>query len=348
MNIVIDQSINSAATSFPAGVRLVRLATEAINAQAVREADGLFITTRTRVDQALVQGSRLKFIASAASGEDHLDTEWLKSQGIQWASARGANAMACAQYVLATVAALQAMNKLAQGALRVGVIGVGAVGSLVVKHFECLGFEVLVSDPPRSEQEPNFYSTPLDEWRDLDCVCVHVPLTQKELANQPYPTYHLINDAFLRQQKSGCVILNAARGEVIDEQALLANPHCHYCLDVWAKEPDINRAVLDRALLATPHIAGYSQQAKQNAFIQVFNQASRFFAWSECQNIQAPLQTELSIALHANNSWQQQVLACYDPSVDDQAMRQAFNQNPSNTAATFSTLRKNYRLRQEF
>ena len=168
--------------------------------------------------------------------------------------------------MLYCIAALQQNGYLQLNNPRAGVIGVGHVGSKVVYALQNLGYTVLQNDPLRAQRENNFAHTPLVQFKDLDLICLHTPLT----TNVPYPTYHLLEQTFLQRQKHNCILLNAGRGAVIDSQELLSNgKHLHWCFDVWENEPNINLDVLRYTTIATPHIAGHSAQAKQHATIML-------------------------------------------------------------------------------
>lgn len=217
----------------------------------VRDADALIIRTRTRCDEALLGGSRVRLIATATIGYDHIDRNYCDTHGIVWRNAPGCNAAAVAQYVE------EALDETYDGMPQrrtIGVVGVGHVGSLVVEMARRKGYTVLQNDPPRG------IGVSLEEIaRQSDVVTFHTPLTREGA----YPTYHLCDEAFLGQCRPGALIINAARGGVVDEQALLRSGH-PYVIDCWEGEPNLQPEVLAAARLATLHIAGYSIQGKIN------------------------------------------------------------------------------------
>ena len=217
---------------------------EEIDATTVRDADVLVVRTRTKVNEALLSGSRVRLVCTATIGFDHIDTAYCASQGIRWMSCPGCNAQAVCDYIE------EALNELdARGTI--GVVGVGHVGSLVAQMAERRGMKVLLNDPPKN------IGVSLDFIaQKCDIITFHVPLDKS--------TYHLCDEAFLSQCKQGALIINAARGGVVDEQALLRSGH-PYILDTWENEPDINPDVLARAQRASMHIAGYSVEGKRNA-----------------------------------------------------------------------------------
>lgn len=221
----------------------------------VRDASALLVRTRTRCNASLLEGSAVRLVATATIGTDHIDMRYCAKHGITVASAPGCNAAAVAQYV---GAALHALSLDRQDAT-LGVIGVGHVGSLVAEDGRRAGMRVLLSDPPREAAEGPAGFTPLPELLAAsDVVTLHIPLWPE---NRDFA-----DAAFFSQMRPGASFFNASRGEVVDEDALLAaRPRLDkLVLDVWKNEPAINRALLAAADIATPHIAGYSIQGKIN------------------------------------------------------------------------------------
>lgn len=221
----------------------------------VRDASALLVRTRTRCNASLLEESAVRLVATATIGTDHIDMRYCAKHGITVASAPGCNAAAVAQYV---GAALHALSLDRQGAT-LGVIGVGHVGSLVAEVGRRAGMRVLLSDPPREAAEGPAGFTPLPELLAAsDIVTLHIPLWPE---NRDFA-----DAAFFSQMRPGASFFNVSRGEVVDEDALLAaRPRLDkLVLDVWKNEPAINRALLAVADIATPHIAGYSIQGKIN------------------------------------------------------------------------------------
>lgn len=232
-----------------------RLPGREIGPDDVRDASALLVRTRTRCNASLLAGSAVRLVATATIGTDHIDMRYCAKHGITVASAPGCNAAAVAQYV---GAALHALSLDRQGAT-LGVIGVGHVGSLVAEVGRRAGMRVLLSDPPREAAEGPAGFTPLPELLAAsDVVTLHIPLWPE---NRDFA-----DAAFFSQMRPGASFFNASRGEVVDEDALLAaRPRLDkLVLDVWKNEPAINRALLTVADIATPHIAGYSIQGKIN------------------------------------------------------------------------------------
>ena len=225
-------------------VDICPLKPEEIDASSVRDADVLVVRTRTRIDESLLRESHVRLVCTATIGFDHIDTAYCDAHGIRWISCPGCNAQAVCDYIE------EVLNEL-KVAGTIGVLGVGHVGSLVARMAAQKGFKVLLNDPPKG------IGVSLDEIaRKCDIVTFHVPLDSK--------TYHLCDEAFLKKSKPGALIINAARGGVVDERALIHSGH-PFVLDTWENEPRINTDVLAQAQLASMHIAGYSVEGKRNA-----------------------------------------------------------------------------------
>ena len=233
-------------------VDICPLRPEQIDAEAVRQADVLVVRTRTQVNKSLLSGSQVRLVCTATIGFDHIDTEFCDRQGIRWISCPGCNAQAVCDYVEEAIEEIKNEKlKIKNSSLTLGVVGVGHVGSLVAQMAERKGLKVLLNDPPKG------IGVSLDEIaQNSDIITFHTPLDKS--------TYHLCDETFLQQCKPGALIINAARGGIVDEQALLSSGH-PYILDTWENEPDINAEVLAKAQLATMHIAGYSVEGKRNA-----------------------------------------------------------------------------------
>ena len=228
---------------------------EKIDTSAVHDADILIVRTRTKVDEHLLKGSNVQLVCTATIGFDHIDTSYCESRGIRWLSCPGCNAQAVCDYIE------EAIDEFVQTAsptlpLTIGIVGVGHVGSKVAEMAERKGMKVLLNDPPKG------IGVSLDKiGRNSDIITFHVPLTKYP---HQYPTFHLCDESFLNLCKPGALIINAARGSIVDEAALVRSRY-PYIIDTWEGEPDINPAVLNGAFRASMHIAGYSVEGKRNA-----------------------------------------------------------------------------------
>lgn len=271
MRVVADRHIPyleevAASRLSDGGVEWVFVEPQAITREVLMDADALLIRTRTRCNEALLHGTRVQFIATATIGFDQIDTAYCERQGITWTNSPGCNAQGVCDYVETVLANLvpDAANK------TLGIVGVGHVGRLVAEMAQRRGFKVLLCDPPRAEKEGTEGFVALDEIeRRCDIITFHTPLTR----DGKYPTWHLEKCELLRPD---ALIINAARGGVVDEEALLraGNP-C--VIDCWEGEPNIRTATLEKAIFATYHIAGYTRRGKYNASQMVLSALCKHF-----------------------------------------------------------------------
>ena len=237
-------------------VDIYPLKPEEIDASSVQDADILVVRTRTKVDESLLRGSKVRLVCTATIGFDHIDTAYCEAHGIRWTSCPGCNAQAVCDYIEESLSELKAAGT-------IGIVGVGHVGSLVAQMAQRKGFRVLLNDPPKG------IGVSLNEIaRNSDIITFHVPLDQT--------TYHMCDEAFLSKCNPGALIINAARGGVVDEKALLHSGH-PFVLDTWENEPDIDMDVLSHARLASMHIAGYSVEGKRNASQMCLDEIAKQF-----------------------------------------------------------------------
>ncbi|MDR3490663.1 MAG: 4-phosphoerythronate dehydrogenase [Gammaproteobacteria bacterium] len=342
MKIVADENIPNVKHYFGFADELILKKGRKINAADLVDADMLLVRSVTKVNQELLEESAVRFVGSATSGIDHLDTKWLDQAGIVWAYAKGCNATAVVEYVICVIAALQKMDILPIKKLRAGVVGAGEIGAQVVTQLEQLNFSVIQHDPIRAMNEKDFLSTPLEDFKDLDLISFHTPLILDGL----FPTYHMIKSKFLLQQKKNCILINTSRGEVIDTSDLLEYGQSLYlCLDVWESEPTINLQLLETALIATPHIAGYSVQSKLRGIEMIYKAACELniIPTTEMSAIEFPKQKNLFLPEKAD--WQDTVLSVFDPRITSDHMKKILL---GDSKITFDDLRKEFYQRNEF
>jgi erythronate-4-phosphate dehydrogenase len=343
MKIVADSHIPYVEKYFGGYGELVLRAGRDINHSDVSDADILLVRSITPVNQALLENSAVKFVGSVTAGSDHLERAWLNQVGIPWYVARGFNAPPVADYVIGVIAALQRKQLLSQYHAKAAVIGVGRVGSLVVERLKLLGFSVTLSDPIRAQAENDFLHQALEEIADVDLIILHVPLT----SDGPYPTHHFIDKHFLKRQKPGCVLLNASRGAVINSQELKVHgTHLRWAFDVWEHEPSIDKAVLEHAAIATPHIAGYSVQSKMRGIEMIYRIA--------CETKIIPPQTVIALEMPhqqltfagSQHHWQDIVMGVFNPLVMTGMMRTVILPE-ENTGELFDIMRNKFNYRHE-
>ncbi|MBO5216250.1 MAG: 4-phosphoerythronate dehydrogenase [Alistipes sp.] len=260
MKFVIDSAIPYISGVLEPYGEVVYLPGKDFTPADVRDADALIIRTRTRCDASLLEGSRVRLIATATIGFDHIDFEWCNAHNIKVVTAAGCNAAGVLQWVSAALAMLSETGGLLPEKTTLGIVGVGNVGSLVERYTRAWGFRVLRCDPPRQQREGGDF-LPLEQvLQQSDIVTLHTPLDAT--------TYHMINHETLSLMRSDAVLINASRGEVAATDALLATDRPLF-IDVWENEPNIDEKLLHKAVVATPHIAGYSAQGKANATAMV-------------------------------------------------------------------------------
>lgn len=273
--ICVDADIPWLDDRLDSHARVRRLSQDEFTATSVRDADALMIRTRTRCGAPLLQGSSVKCIATATIGMDQFDLPWCERAGIQVSNAPGCNAPAVAQYVWSAI--LHSGYK-AEG-LRLGIVGCGHVGSIVAEWGKRLGARVMVSDPPLQQagERTDINFMPLQQLAaQCDVLTVHTPYTR----TGAHPTHHLIDASVIASMPRGSLFINAARGPVSDNAALLPalrSNHIKAAIDCWEGEPRIDLEVLRLAQIATFHIAGYSRQGKQRATRMALDAIARFF-----------------------------------------------------------------------
>lgn len=315
-----------------------------ITPEVMSDIDILLTRTRTRCDRRLLDHSRCSLIATATIGTDHIDLDYCRSRGITVANAPGCNAPAVAQYVLASIS-----SRLLPGetfaSKRLGIIGVGNVGSILSRWARGLGMSVLLNDPPKTAADPSLkgYCDLSRIAEEADIISVHTPLTR----NGAFPTYHLIDNSFLDSTRRKPFIINAARGEVTDTTALKrhlkSGKISGVAIDCWEGEPDIDTSLLQQAAIATPHIAGYSAEGKIRATKMILSalitHLRQQFGINEISSDQ------LLSTLPAIGETPEIItpdMLRYDIAADTRDLKSA-----SDTATTFERLRNNYPLRSE-
>lgn len=303
----------------------------------VKDADALIIRTRTQCNRELLQGSRVQFIATATIGFDHIDTEYCHEAGITWTNAPGCNSASVAQYLQSTLLLINLLKGKNLSEMTIGIVGVGNVGIKVAKVARELGMRVLLNDLPREEKEgsTNFCSLQFLA-EECDVITFHVPLYKEG----KYKTFHLADENFFQSLKRKPVIINTSRGEVIDTNALLkvldSRIISDAIIDVWEHEPEINRELLDKVFIGTPHIAGYSADGKANATRMSLDAICKFFQIEADYKINAP--APASPIIHAKNH-EEAILQIYNPVEDSTRLK--------NQPEQFETLRGDYPLRRE-
>jgi len=277
LKIITDDKIPFLKGVLEPYVDVVYLPGAKITAPDVKDADAIFTRTRTKCDASLLENSRVKLIATATIGYDHIDTAYCDAAGIRWVNAPGCNSGSVQQYLTAVITTLAHKRKLKLSDLTTGIIGVGNVGSKVALVARTLGMRVLLNDPPRADREGHEAFTSLGQLLpECDIVTCHTPLTKEP----PYPTYHLASDDFFNRMKKGSIFINTSRGPVTDSQALkqaITTKLSACILDVWEDEPHPDASLLAETFIGTPHIAGYSSDGKANGTAACIREFRDFF-----------------------------------------------------------------------
>lgn len=311
--------------------------------------DVLLVRSVTRVDEQLLGGSPVRFVGTATAGVDHIDISWLQRRGIGFAAAPGANANSVVEYVLAAIAAVDDyLERLLSGG-RVGIVGYGHVGSLLARRLQALGIASLHCDPWLA-QGALAAPASLAEVLACDVLCLHPSLTTAD----PWPSRHLLGPEALRTLGQQQLLINASRGPVLADDALLARlrqpdpPRC--VLDVWEFEPAVPPALLECVQFGTPHIAGYSHDAKLAATVMLAKALSEQMQLGSAEvasGAPAPL-LELPSELLGADLLRHLCRLRYDLEADDRRLRAAVLGAPASDArAAFDRLRKDYLLRRE-
>jgi len=355
MKIIADANIPFVQECFSSIGDVEAVGGREITPDIVADADVLLVRSITPVFADLLTGSKVRFVATATIGFDHIDVDFLRHNYIGFASAPGSNANSAAEYVIAGLLEVGQKHNISLEGKSIGIIGVGNVGSRVAKKCQALGMEVLLNDPPLYRQTDDAKYLPIQELFNCDFITLHTPLTFEGIDK----TFHLADKDFFESLKKGCVFVNASRGGVVDGEALKAAIQSGrlraVVLDVWENEPNIDTALLEMVDIGTPHIAGYSLDGKIDGMIMIYNSVCEYFGtepeFSAGDFLPEP---EVKIVQLSQDSGNQQnalletVRKIYRIDRDDRMLRQILDEPAENRGRFFDKLRKNYPVRREF
>ena len=366
LRILADENIPGLEQSLAGLGDLRRCAGGDITADELRAIDVLLVRSVTRVDAQLLRHSSLRFVGSCTTGIDHVDTDALRRAGIAFAHAPGANARSVVEYVFSALCWLALNRQLNLPACSVGIVGLGQIGGRLYRMLSAAGLRCMAYDPFVSAGGDVRQVSSLEQVLQADVVTLHTPLTRAGA----HPTWHMLDAQRLRQLRPDTVLINSCRGAVVDNAALCAQlgqgERLHVVLDVWEGEPLINRDLLLRVALGTPHIAGYSYDGKVAGVAMVLRQ---LFA---ALNMAAPVALEqsttksmasgvplpgeaidafsrLASSAPVDSEWRAlcaQMLAIYDVERDDRKLREAVL-DAADPGTAFTTLRRDYPVRRE-
>lgn len=353
MLIVADENIPLLDAFFAGFGDIRRVPGRSIDRATVEHADVLLVRSVTNVNRALLEGSKVRFVGTCTIGTDHLDLDYFNEAGICWSSAPGCNARGVVDYVLGSLITLAEIEGADLTQRTYGVVGAGEVGGRLIKVLKGMGWNVKVCDPPRQAAEGGEYVSLEQIIEQCDVISLHTPLTRS--GNDA--TWHLFDQQRLQQLKQGAWLINAARGPVVDNVALrevlLEREDLQAVLDVWEKEPEVDPALAELCVLATPHIAGYSLDGKQRGTAQIYQAYCAFIgqpaAIALSDLLPATWLSEVSLHADSDPAWALAMLCrgVYDPRRDDADFRRSLVGNVAEQRAAFDVLRKQYPVRRE-
>ncbi|WP_410014182.1 4-phosphoerythronate dehydrogenase PdxB [Sodalis sp. RH24] len=349
MKILVDENMPYAHELFSRLGEVVPVAGRQLSAAALAGADALMVRSVTQVNAGLLAGSGVKFVGTATAGTDHVDEAWLEQAGIAFSAAPGCNAVAVVEYVFSSLLMLAERDGFSLRDKTVGIIGAGNVGGRLDRRLKALGIRTLLCDPPRADRGDDGDFHPLATLvREADVLTFHTPLNM----SGPYRTWHQVDAELLAALPDGRILINACRGAVVDNAALLAalehGKKMRAVLDVWEPEPALSPSLLSRVDIGTPHIAGYTLEGKARGTTQVFEAYSAFLGTP----LRAPLGELLPrpsverVRLHGGLDeamLRQLVHLVYDVRRDDASLRRV-----AAMPGEFDRLRRQYHDRREW
>ncbi|KLV03955.1 erythronate-4-phosphate dehydrogenase [Photobacterium aquae] len=365
MKILIDENMPYAAALFGQLGEVISKPGRTLSADDLVDIDALMIRSVTKVNAELISKANvLKFVGTATAGQDHVDDVLLAQKGIAFTAAPGCNKVGVAEYVLSSLMVLGQQQGFSIFDKTVGIVGAGNVGSYLAKCLDALGIRYLLNDPFKEQAgDPRTFHTLEQIKAECDVITLHTPITR----DGAYPTYHLVDSAFMAAMKPGAILINAARGPVVDNSALKTALQASQSgsgkmltavLDVFEHEPQVDLALLPLLAFATPHVAGYGLEGKARGTTMVFNAFCQFLGLDDDQQVEAssllPVAPIPQVAL--SQQWDEASLfsltqLVYDVRRDDGVFRRemgATEQGTPQMAAAFDRMRKNYWDRREY
>ncbi len=354
LRIVAGESIPFVQDAFSTLGTLTMLPGRSITAAEIQHTDVLLVRSITKIQESLLQDSSVEFVGSASAGIDHIDTTYLNSRNIGFASSPGSNANAVAEYVITALLIVAQRHNQTLAGKTIGIVGVGHIGKLIKQKAEVLGMTPILNDPFLANTE-EFKHQPLEDALRCDIVTFHVPLTK----DGPYPTYHLINEHMTTYFRPSTIVINASRGEVIETQALLnaitqqrVGPTV---IDVWEQEPHISWDLFDAVTIGTPHIAGHSLDGKAAGTFMIYAALCQHVGidpiWNPALSLPAPTVPSITVDAsdHSNEEHLRSIATkVYNLEADYDRMKQLQAEPLEERANLFDALRKNYPIRREF
>ena len=326
-----------------------------LNAQQLIDADVLLVRSITQVNETLLKNNKnISFVGTATIGMDHIDQPYLAKRNIAFHSAPGCNAISVAEYVISSLVILAERYLLDLSKLTVGIVGGGNTGTRLSEKLTALSIQHKICDPllEQNEHDTRNFSS-LNEVLKCDVISLHVP----KIIDGEYPTYHLLDEERLNNLTENQILISACRGEVIDNQALLAlkkqGHGLKVVLDVWEGEPEVLTSLIEHTEIATAHIAGYSLEGKARgtemlyqALCDHIEKRQQIKIEPKCQLVNFLPPADIS-SIKLNQEFNEVLLnqlvkMVYDVRRDDAIFRQQLS------SQGFDSLRKNYPIRREF
>ncbi|KGJ93191.1 4-phosphoerythronate dehydrogenase [Colwellia psychrerythraea] len=341
---------------------LIPFSGRTLTAEQVADADVLLVRSITQVNEQLLHlNDNISFVGSATIGTDHIDLGYLAKRNITFHSAPGCNAISVAEYVLSALVVLAERYLLTLTSLTVGIVGGGNTGTRLSEKLTALGIEHKICDPllERKQREikqaqanghipiDNRVYVSLEDALACDVISLHVP----KIVGGEYPTDKLINADKLAKLREDQILVSACRGDVIDNDALLALKVAGHgvkiVLDVWQGEPDVLEALIPFTEIATAHIAGYSLEGKARGSEMLYQALCQQLAIAPKYQLANFLPSASIPVIDINQTFDQILLnqlvkMVYDVRRDDAIFRQQLS------VQGFDSLRKNYPVRREF
>ena len=333
MKLMIDDAVWGFDQIFSEFGEVVTLPGRQISNESLQDCDALIVRSRTRVDEELLRNSKIQFVGSTVAGLDHIDQPYLEDNAITLSSAQGCNANAVAEYVISAIANLSHDYNFKLSDRTLGIIGVGNVGRRLDFKAKQLGIKTLLNDPPRESAEGSEHFVSLEEALGADIVTFHTPLTFSGI----YSTHNLLDSHNFNHIKKDAIIINAARGGIINELIWEITPTKANIIDCWENEPNINPTLQKSAYWATPHIAGHSIDAKFMGSFMIYKDLCKYIKKPLNDNIEHLINPELRII--RENNLHETLNSIYSFQADDKAIQDISN---------FEDYRRNYPERYEW
>lgn len=348
--ILVDENIPFAIEAFSRFGKVALLPGNEFTHNNIQDYDILIIRSVTKINEALLSGSKVKFIGTATIGTDHMDIDYLLKRGIAFSSAKGCNSQSVTEYLFSGIFAEMIRLNKSINETTLGIIGVGNIGSKILRMANEYGFKVLINDPPLAEKGLIKNNSALNDILKADIITLHVPLTKEGV----YKTFHLLNEDNINFVKDGSILINASRGPVVDNKVLLSylsTKHINVILDVWENEPSPNVELVRKVNIGTPHIAGYSLEGKANGTKMIYDALCKFLRIESEWTPVLPAIKDNLINVNTGLCKEEQFYSIFNSAYNIYNDSELFKQEITNAgvkaAERFNLLRKNYPARRE-